>query len=106
MRRHLLCPVCEGPVVRVEKHDAHACMTCDVWVEDRCSDPGCSYCVSRPARPSEVDDTPVPVFDRINGHAFSGKTCVRCGAGRSWAKRKKCPKGPKTIEEWRAEEES
>lgn len=39
---------------RDPKHDAYACLTCDRWIEKKCRDEKCSYCATRPEKPSEV----------------------------------------------------
>lgn len=33
-------------------HDAIFCMTCDLWLEPKCSDPDCEFCANRPEKPS------------------------------------------------------
>lgn len=38
---------------RDERHDAYFCPACDAWIEGQCSDPKCSFCQTRPSRPSE-----------------------------------------------------
>jgi len=38
------------------KHSALYCVDCDVWIEPICNKAGCSYCMDRPAKPSEVKD--------------------------------------------------
>ena len=45
------CSSCGRPAVRVARHDAVACLECDVWLEGLCGEPGCAYCLDRPATP-------------------------------------------------------
>jgi len=35
-------------------YDAMFCPTCNEWLELRCDDPACPYCLTRPARPLEA----------------------------------------------------
>lgn len=41
-----------------EGYDAQYCVDCNEWIEKRCSDPLCVYCVNRPEKPlpSTVND--------------------------------------------------
>jgi hypothetical protein len=34
-----------------DKHDAMFCKTCNVWLEGRCNDPNCEFCLNRPEIP-------------------------------------------------------
>ena len=36
-----------------EEFDSYYCLTCDKWLEKKCSDPKCEYCTKRPNKPSE-----------------------------------------------------
>jgi len=38
------------------KYDAYYCPQCDVWMEDRCKDQNCEFCVKRPEKPSQVSE--------------------------------------------------
>lgn len=51
------CTVCAGKTVRIDQHDAYACLDCDRWNEDLCSNSPstCEYCVDRPEKPSMVE---------------------------------------------------
>ena len=42
---------CEDTKQRSEKYDAYYCVECNVWLEDKCDDPTCEFCPSRPATP-------------------------------------------------------
>lgn len=35
-----------------EKFDSYYCLVCDKWLEDKCKDKGCEFCVDRPTKPS------------------------------------------------------
>ena len=39
-----------------EKYDAFYDPDTDTWVDSQCSDPTCTYCVNRPARPSLCEE--------------------------------------------------
>lgn len=45
---------CGSMPIRDDRHDAYLCLPCDRWTEKRCRDEKCSYCATRPERPSEV----------------------------------------------------
>ena len=50
------CPFCEkNTIFLINCHDAKACLSCNQWLEQACSDPNCPYCVNRP-------DTPLGAF--------------------------------------------
>jgi len=36
------------------KHDAYFCEHCDMWLEPKCTDDACEFCVNRPQLPSEA----------------------------------------------------
>ena len=60
-KRHPHCGVeGHGPAHRFETADAYACLACDVWLEEKCTDPDCSFCKKRPARPSAPDAASSP----------------------------------------------
>lgn len=48
--RHV--PGCGRELRYCFEFDAAYCPWCDGWTERSCSDAGCDYCASRPARPS------------------------------------------------------
>jgi predicted RNA-binding Zn-ribbon protein involved in translation (DUF1610 family) len=50
------CPDCNNLVSYAEKYDAYYCPTCNEWLEQKCSDPECTFCPNRPANPVEVTD--------------------------------------------------
>lgn len=37
-----------------EKHDAFFNKEKDIWLDENCGDPKCSFCKDRPNKPSEV----------------------------------------------------
>lgn len=43
-------------VMYSERWDAHYSPLRNRWLDDRCDDPECEYCVDRPERPLEVKD--------------------------------------------------
>lgn len=45
------CPYCNGEISYNEKYDAECCTVCDIWLENKCLDPECCYCVNRPEKP-------------------------------------------------------
>ena len=46
--------VCGASYLYNEEYDAYYCEYCDVWVEDGCGDDECTFCHSRPEKPSQV----------------------------------------------------
>ena len=34
-----------------EEYDAYYCTYCNKWLEDKCDDPTCEYCPTRPEQP-------------------------------------------------------
>ena len=34
-----------------EEHDCFYCDTCNKWLEDKCDDPICEFCTTRPESP-------------------------------------------------------
>lgn len=43
---------CDHEIELNEEFDAKFCVKCDEWIEKRCPDPTCSFCVNRPNKPS------------------------------------------------------
>ncbi len=37
--------------VYFDDFDAYACPSCNLWLEEKCGDPGCNRCPNRPASP-------------------------------------------------------
>jgi hypothetical protein len=37
------------------KYDAYFCPICDTWLEPKCNDDNCVYCVNRPKKPSQME---------------------------------------------------
>ncbi len=54
VKRHRVFCALHNASERNEKHDAEFCPQCDRWLVDACDDPQCTYCLLRPALPSEV----------------------------------------------------
>ena len=49
------CPFCNNTsLFRFEKFDAYCCVICNIWVEEKCSDPTCEYCSSRTLLPTDA----------------------------------------------------
>lgn len=46
-----ICSVCGGRTTHIERCDAYACLSCNRWEEDSCSDPDCEFCTKRPLTP-------------------------------------------------------
>lgn len=51
--RNPSCTVCTREGVRHEHYDAYYCAACNVWIEGKCDEPNCEYCVGRPDRPND-----------------------------------------------------
>lgn len=58
MRPPYVCPQCGRKSEMCWRHDAYYCPSCDIWLEEACSSPWCSFCVGRPERPSQVEPDP------------------------------------------------
>ena len=58
------CPDCGERLRWAPAVDARYCRGCDTWAEPPCWSPGCSYCWSRPARPSGL---PFPELGNLAG---------------------------------------
>jgi hypothetical protein len=53
VKRHPHCGVPgHGPAHRFAAIDCYACMQCDEWLEEKCTDPDCEFCKRRPERPT------------------------------------------------------
>lgn len=48
------CETCESEIQYSEKYDTYFCELCNTWLESKCDDPECDYCVNRPAKPSQI----------------------------------------------------
>lgn len=42
------------------RFESHYCGICNIWLEKRCDDPDCKYCVDRPERPLCVERVEEP----------------------------------------------
>lgn len=49
-----ICKKCNQKTLYNEKYDADYCDKCDEWIDKECNDLMCSYCISRPSKPSRV----------------------------------------------------
>ena len=50
-----ICPFCNNTTLfRFDKFDAYCCVVCNVWIEEKCLDPTCEYCSSRPLLPTDA----------------------------------------------------
>lgn len=48
----LKCKKChELSLVYSIAYDAHYCPACNIWLEQNCNHPSCSYCRNRPEKP-------------------------------------------------------
>jgi hypothetical protein len=45
------CPECLEKSSFSAFHDAYFCMNCDIWLDEKCSEPNCQYCNLRPDKP-------------------------------------------------------
>jgi hypothetical protein len=56
------CAKCKSiyQTLYLSEYDAYACMNCDIWIENKCSDDECGICKDRPWRPSDVKLKPYP----------------------------------------------
>lgn len=50
------CSNCTSERQYSNKYDAYYCELCNIWLEEKCSDPECQYCPTRPEKPSQVQD--------------------------------------------------
>lgn len=46
-----ICKICNSDAKRVSEYDSYACLVCLTWLEDRCSDEFCEFCIIRPEKP-------------------------------------------------------
>lgn len=60
------CTSCQGKRSYSEPYDAYFCSVCDLWLEDACDDPRCSYCHTRPQKPSLAKFHTFPPEDEEN----------------------------------------
>lgn len=49
--RKFKCKNCGALSMYSEKWDCYFCNECNIWLEDKCNDPDCEYCVGRPPKP-------------------------------------------------------
>lgn len=49
------CTLCgEKGLFYYDQYDAVCCIFCNCWIDGVCGDPKCSYCATRPSKPSEA----------------------------------------------------
>lgn len=46
-----VCEKCKSEVIYYDQYDAMFCPKCNHWLEKKCGDPECCYCLSRPDKP-------------------------------------------------------
>ena len=39
-----------------ETYDTYYCESCNKWLEEKCSDPECEFCLTRPNSPFEMEE--------------------------------------------------
>lgn len=49
---------CRHPRSYSQRWDAYYCEHCDAWIEGKCNDPDCEFCVGRPEKPSLEETGP------------------------------------------------
>lgn len=54
------CKTCMEIGVIIDKHDAYACLPCNVWLEEKCRPhqkvgETCEFCAGRPEKPKESE---------------------------------------------------
>jgi hypothetical protein len=54
---HNHCPNCNSERQYSNKYDAYYCELCNIWLEEKCEDEGCDFCVERPEKPSQIQLT-------------------------------------------------
>lgn len=63
-----VCSECEKPLLYFYTYDAICCISCNVWTEEKCSDPECEFCSKRPDTPTEAlyieTEKIQPAYDR------------------------------------------
>ena len=50
------CSKCRSETKYSNKYDAYYCELCNKWLENTCSDPECTYCQTRPEKPSQMEN--------------------------------------------------
>ncbi|MCM1506877.1 MAG: toxin-antitoxin system protein [Ruminococcus flavefaciens] len=62
-----ICSECGKPLLYFYTYDAVCCISCDVWTEEKCSDPECEFCSKRPDSPMEalfIESEKITSYDR------------------------------------------
>ena len=47
---------CGTPLIFQDGYDSVFCPTCNLWLDDKCGDPSCSYCAGRPDAPLPMEN--------------------------------------------------
>lgn len=50
----MVCSICGNSSFYFYRFDADCCLGCNIWLSEKCSDPGCTYCSQRPESPLEA----------------------------------------------------
>lgn len=45
------CPICNNRLIYNDKYDCNFCPECNEWSTQKCQDPECCYCRTRPETP-------------------------------------------------------
>lgn len=48
-----VCDKCREYGVYSPKYDAYYCYKCDIWLENKCKEEDCEFCIKRPEKPSK-----------------------------------------------------
>lgn len=61
------CKICNSLLLFVFSHDALCCPNCNEWIDQKCEDPDCVFCSTRPDTPAESLISEKPM---INKHYY------------------------------------
>ena len=50
------CAYCNSEVIYYDDYDAYICAYCNKWLEKKCGDANCRYCLNRPEKPLPNDN--------------------------------------------------
>lgn len=91
------CQRCGRVVSYSQRYDSYFCMPCNLWLEERCSEPACEFCAGRAkepdglmelneAKPEEAEHAP-PVMPKTAAHlVVSRNRPCPCGSGEKFKK--------------------